>query len=111
MGAAIRPKISWLKDSQRESCKVKRSVRAEEQPVRKFKGQEPMDLSRIVSIALQVSVYNVSDRFRVDIRARQGSLVEQHFADVVGKFVAIPDPEMKHLVTAQPDALQVKRSK
>src|SRR6266481_6095415 len=75
-----------------------------------FKRQEPMDLSGIVSIALQVPVYNVSDRFRIDIRARQRPLVEKHFADVVGKFVAVPDLEMKHLVTTQPDALQVKRS-
>ena len=80
-------------------------ARIQEKSVCQLERQESMDLGGVIAIALKMSVDNFSDRFRIDIWTRQRFSVKQHLADVIRKIVAIPHPEMKHLVTAQPDSL------
>ena len=67
-----------------------------------------MDFRCVIAIALEMPLYNLSDSRRIHIRARKRALVEQYLADVIRKLIAIPDSEVKDLVTTEPDTLQMK---
>src|ERR1700722_4310571 len=53
--------------------------------------------------------YDVSNGLRVYIGTRQRSRIQQHFADVICKLVAVPDSKVKDFMAAQPETLEVKR--
>ena len=74
-----------------------------EQPVRQFQGQQPVDLSRIIAVSTQMPIDNPFHSGRSEIGPGQRTFVEKHLAHVIMEVVSIPDAEMERFVTAEPD--------
>src|SRR6266436_1699750 len=67
-----------------------------------------VDLEGVVPVALEVSPHHAFESTAVEVRPGKGPRVEQHFTDVGGESIPVPNPEMAELVPAQDETIQMK---
>jgi hypothetical protein len=79
--------------------------------MKKLERQEPVDFGGVVAIALEVGLDDRFDPGSLQVRAREGSGVEQNFLNVLRENGPIPPPKVEELVTTHPKTFQVKRRK
>ena len=60
-----------------------------------------MDFRSVIPIALNMSFHNGSDRGGDEVWPGKSPPIEEHFANVVGQSIPVPDPEMTKLVSAE----------
>src|SRR4029077_12895202 len=65
----------------------------------------------VVAVALEMALHNGFHSTPFQVRAREGATIEQHFLDVLGESIAIPDAEVIELVAAKEEPFEVKRRK
>ena len=66
-----------------------------------FQRKRFMDVSGVIPVTSEVTLNHCLERFPFKVRPRKRPRVEQHFPNVLGKGVAVPDTEMTELVAAQ----------
>src|SRR5207247_2253079 len=68
-----------------------------------------MDLRGVVPVSLEVTLYDGLEPAPLEVRARQSTRVQEHFPNVLGEDIPVPDPEMEQLVPAQEEAFETKQ--
>ena len=76
--------------------------------MQKFQSQELVDLVGIVPPPAQMAFDDGFDTLSLDVSAREASGIKQDLPDVIRQLIAVPDPEMRKLVSAEEQALQMK---
>src|SRR5271157_7681 len=79
------------------------------QTVRKLQGEHLVNLSGVVAVALQVAAHYGFQPLAVQVWPGKSARVKEHFLNVSGEPVPVPNPEMVILVTAEEKTLQMKR--
>src|SRR5215469_16708392 len=97
--------------SNESSAKQRALSRIHKKPMHQLQGEEPMDLRRVIVVAPQVPLHNSSHAFPVHVGARERTRIEQDLPDIIRQIIAVPDPEVKELVTTKQDALEVQLCK
>jgi len=67
-----------------------------------------MDLCGVVSITLEVPLDDFLEDFSLDIRPAKTARIEQHFANIPGKSISVPNAEMENLVPAEEKSFEVQ---
>src|ERR1700733_4840950 len=76
--------------------------------MRQLKRQKLVDMGSVVSITLQMSSYHGLDSFPFNVRPRKAARVEHHVPNVFCERVPVPQSEMKHLMPAEKEALEME---
>ncbi len=74
-----------------------------------FQRQYLMDFGGVVPVSFDVTSHHRFEGIPLEVRPGKSSWVEQHFANVLGKEIPVPDPEMGKFVSAEKQSLQVER--
>src|SRR2546426_316392 len=69
-----------------------------------------MNFTRVVAISLDMSGYNLFHRTALKVGSVASSRIQEHFPQVTGELIAVPDPKMVEFVPAQKKLLQMQRS-
>src|SRR5262245_25160784 len=73
-----------------------------------LKGQDLVDLSRVVSIPAEMPTHYGLKSGARNVRPREVLRVEQHLPNICGKGVTVPDSKMKWLMPPEEDTLEMK---
>jgi len=65
-----------------------------------------MDLGGVVPVSIEVSPNNVLEHSGCEIRPRKRARIKEHFTNVRGESVLVPDTEMVKLVAPQEEAFK-----
>ena len=76
--------------------------------MKEFRRQQLVNLHRVVPISSEMTPYHGLELVRGEVRAGKRPRLEQHFPNVVGQGVPVPNAEMGNLVPAQEDAFEAK---
>ena len=74
------------------------SFAVQEQSVHEFKGQQFMDFSSIVAVALEVTSNHLLKSASLKIGPSKASRVEQHFPNIPRQGIPVPRSEMEDFV-------------
>jgi hypothetical protein len=85
-------------------------LRVDEKPVQQFQRKRPVNLIGVVPISFEMVLDHAFETILLPVRAGESERIKQHFANVAGQEVPVPDAEMVVLVPAKEQALQVKWS-
>lgn len=83
----------------------------EEEAVNQFQGQHLVEFGGVVSIPLDMPPYHSLKAFAFDIGPGKGARVEQHFLNIPGEGIPVPNAEMEGLVSSQEDVFEVEGRK
>jgi hypothetical protein len=73
----------------------------DEKPVQQFQRKRPVNLIGVVPISFEMVLDHAFETILLPVRAGESARIKQHFANVTGKEVFVPDAEMVVLVSAQ----------
>src|SRR5208337_181023 len=78
----------------------------QEKPVQELQGKKPVNLGCVVAVTLEMAADNGLDALPLQIRTRQRARIKQHFLDIAGQNVAVPNPVMVQLMSTEKETLQ-----
>src|SRR4029077_18149922 len=76
------------------------SVRVQKEAVGNFKGQNFVDLVRVVSVAFEMAPPHSLKPLSINIRSAKTSLIQKHFPHVVCESIPVPNPEVGDLMSS-----------
>ena len=79
--------------------------------MQELQGQYLVDLGGVVPISLDVAPQDGLEPFGLEVWPRKGSGIKEHFPNVSGKSVPVPDSEMRELVPPKKEAFQTEGRK
>jgi hypothetical protein len=79
----------------------------EKKAVEKFHCEQLVDLLRMIPVSVEVALDHSFDPDPVEVWPGECPRVEQHFPNIVGEGIPIPDSEMIELVPTKEKALQM----
>ncbi len=68
-----------------------------------------MDLGGVVPVSPEVPLNHIFERTPYNIRPGESSGIEEHFTNVLGECIPIPDAEAVELVPAKEEAFETQR--
>ena len=74
-----------------------------------FQGQDRVDFGGVVPVSPEVPPHHCLEPVRFKVRPGERSWVQQHFLNVPGKSVPVPDAEMEQFVPSKEEAFEAKR--
>src|SRR5438034_2635336 len=79
--------------------------------MQELQGQYLVDLGGVVPISLDVAPQDGLEPFGFEVWPRKGSGIKEHFPNVSGESVPVPDSEMRELVPPKKEAFQTEGQK
>src|SRR5438132_12838526 len=67
-----------------------------------------MDLGGVVPVSLEVTLYHGLEPGPFEIRPGKSARVQEHFPNVPGEDIPVPDPEMVELVPPEEETFEVE---
>jgi hypothetical protein len=86
-----------------------RTLRVDEKAMQQLQREYPVDFVGIVPISFEVTLYHGFKRISFEVRPGKSARVKEHFLNVFGEPVPVPDPKMVILVPAEEKALEMER--
>ena len=80
-----------------------------EKAMHQLQRKKPVNLSSVISGAIDVAPHNAFDASRLQIRARKRPGIKQHLLDIFCENCSVPIPKMKQLVPPQPKPFKMER--
>src|SRR5207245_2171024 len=88
-----------------------RSFRVQKKSVQEFQGQHLVDLVGVVPVSLEVASHHGLELVSVEIRSGKSARVQEHFPNVAGERIPVPDPKMIELVPPEEEAFEAEGGK
>ena len=101
---------SELTGNSRQRCSFlsESSFRVNENSMKKFEGKHLVDLQGVVSVSLEVSLNNSLEPLRLEIGPGKAARIQEHFSNIAGKGIPVPDAKVMELVPAKEQTFEVQ---